>query len=1195
MADFRISGAAATSRSECDIRINYGDPQKIIAASNDIGNSSQAQFNSTDGGATWNQTSLPLASGDSLNSDPMVDWTSDGTAWSMTLGIDTASNLRVRVYKSTDSGGSWALDSTASGTQTGCDREIMWVDHSPASSFQDQIYATWHQGTPVFFNRRTTGSSPAWQTPAQLSGSETTGMGIGGDIKTNANGDVFVFWQDADGSQKIYLTKSTDGGATFGSVITVASIFANTRKLSIPADSSRKSRVYVSAGAYRTATDDMVYAMWADLSGESGCTTGGGPGTSTSSSCKTRIWFARSSDGGSTWSSPAMLNNQSGLNDQAFSRLAVDETDGTLVAVYYDTVADPNRVKTDLYVQVSADFGATWSAATKVTTGETDETASSADAGNQYGDYIGLTGHAGVFFPAWTDRRNGAHEEIWSAKLLPTVPSCQLIINQGTFGEDEVAAQSTWPSAYWLEVAGFTNEALGFSSPADLSNPPNPAPVLTVSIDPTLNSSLGLTFAQINAIAANLPSVDAFGPAPILADDATLLEELQTFLYPYTISFPSQEAFQDLDPHQVALLTLTATFTVGSTTVSSSALLELAKGEDPRFENLDPQHPTAFPTWLSYDLRFFKVTPGQSHQMFSVPNPADATGAVSYIQSVLHNLNTPGAITNGDTFESSLAQSEDQSKLEFLPADGNGDPTFNFAVARVRVLSSIATTIGPVRVFFRLFSAQSTVSNFDESTTYRWGTDGSAGHKIPLLGVQPDQNGNLEWVTIPCFASERVNWDSATGTNTPADMKTQHDEANAQSINTVAGTEVDTYFGCWLDINQPDRTFLAAAPPTAPGQWDGPWPGTDSVNSVITHAPHQCLIAEIRYDDTPIPPGAGAAVTDKLAQRNIAWIDGPNPGVDPSRIMPHPFEVRATSPTARKADELLIDWGHVPAGTTASVYLPEVDAAEVIALADRMYPSHRLEAIEAHAIRCESGRGTLIPLPPGPGRYAGLIALSLPPVTRKGESFDVVVRQIHDRTVFVPASPPPGPSGRARAAAAPEGGRRTPLTWREVLGTFQLTIPISGKEVLLRPEERLLAWLKWKISVMPPTRRWYRVLVRYAELVAGRVEGFGGDPGSIAPSPVGNIPGGQTHGFPHHHPARERCYVGKVAALRYDHFGDFVGFTLRTDAGHEHGFRAQEPKIEELLNYAWAERILIEVTVAEWQPEWPTSISVLRS
>jgi len=1194
MADFRISGLATTPRSECDIRINYRDARKIIAASNDIGNSSQAQFNSTDGGATWNQTSLTLATGDSLNSDPMVDWTSDGTAWSMTLGIDATSTvLKVRLYKSTDSGGSWTFDSTASGTQTSCDREIMWVDHSPTSSYKDQIYATWHNGTPVWFNRRTSGSSAAWQTPQQLSGSETTGLGIGGDVKANANGDVFVFWQDADGSQKIYLAKSTDGGASFGSVITVASLFASTRKLSIPADSTRKSRVYVSAGCYHTPDVDFVCLVWADLSGESGCTTGGGPGTSTSSSCKTRIWFASSTNGGTTWSSPVMLNNQSGKNDQAFPRLTVDETDGTLMVVYYDTVADSNRTKTDLYVQTSKDFGANWSAATKVTTGETDETAATANSGNQYGDYIGLTGNAGIFFPAWTDRRNGANEEIWAAKLKPTVPACELLINKGTFGQDEVAAQASWPSAYWLQVSGFTNEALGFNAPIDLNNPPNPAPTLSVSIELTLNQTLGLTPTQINTIAANLPSVDVFGPAPILADDATLLEELQTFLYPYTISFSNQNAFQALNAHQVAFLTLHATFTVGSTTVQSTALLELAKGEDPRFENLNPANPTAFPVWLSYDLRFFKVTPNQSHHMFDVPNPATAAGAVSYIQSVLHNLNTPGAITNGDSFESSLTQSEDLSGLEFLPDDAAGNPTFNFAIARVRVLSSIAVTISPVRVFFRLFGAQSTVSNFDESTTYRFGTDGTANHKIPLLGVQADQHGNLEWVTIPCFASERVNWDSSTGTDTPADMKTQHDDPNAQSITTVAGSEVDTYFGCWLDLNQPDRTFLAAAPPSSSSQWDGPWPGTDSINSVITHAPHQCLVAEIRFDDTPVPPGANIATTDKLAQRNIAWIDGPNPGIDASRVMPHPFEVRATPATADKLDELLIDWGRVPAGTTASVYLPEVAAAEVIALADRMYPSHRLSAVGPNTIGCQAGSGTLIPVPKGAGRYAGLLSLDLPSRIRRGESFDVVVRQIHDRTVFVKAHEAASSVAIFAAASSQSTGGRTRLIWREVLGTFQLTIPISTKQDLLRPEERLLAWLKWKISALPATHRWHPVLVRYAELVAGRVRGFGGDPGKIPPSPVGNVPG-EPHRPPHHLRERERRYLGKVAALRYDRFGDFIGFVLLTEEGHEHAFKSKEQKTQELLGYAWVARALIEVIVADDEPEWPSSIFLLR-
>ncbi|MDQ3280896.1 MAG: hypothetical protein M3Q69_05755 [Acidobacteriota bacterium] len=40
----------------------------------------------------------------------------------------------------------------------------------------------------------------------------------------------------------------------------------------------------------------------ADLSCDTGCTTvTNEPGTNASSTCKTRIWFSRSSDGGVTW------------------------------------------------------------------------------------------------------------------------------------------------------------------------------------------------------------------------------------------------------------------------------------------------------------------------------------------------------------------------------------------------------------------------------------------------------------------------------------------------------------------------------------------------------------------------------------------------------------------------------------------------------------------------------------------------------------------------------------------------------------------------------------------------------------------------------------------------------------------------------------------------------------------------------
>ncbi len=59
--NIRISGAQTAGRSESDIRVNYWNPTKIIAGSNNIGGSGQqAQYYSTDTGATWGQTTLPL-------------------------------------------------------------------------------------------------------------------------------------------------------------------------------------------------------------------------------------------------------------------------------------------------------------------------------------------------------------------------------------------------------------------------------------------------------------------------------------------------------------------------------------------------------------------------------------------------------------------------------------------------------------------------------------------------------------------------------------------------------------------------------------------------------------------------------------------------------------------------------------------------------------------------------------------------------------------------------------------------------------------------------------------------------------------------------------------------------------------------------------------------------------------------------
>ena len=98
------------------------------------------------------------------------------------------------------------------------------------------------------------------------------------------------------------------------------------------------------------------------------------------------------------------------------------------------------------------------------------------------------------------------------------------------------------------------------------------------------------------------------------------------------------------------------------------------------------------------------------------------------------------------------------------------------------------------------------------------------------------------------------------------------------------------------------------------------------------------------------------------------------------------------------------------------------------------------------------------------------------------------------------------PSHQGHAAAQPAAAAAPPV-WRQAVGAFQFTINIHAKEAILLSEERLLATLRSMALTMPADKRWFPVLNRYIEYVAGRVQGFGGDPGTILPSPTGSVPG----------------------------------------------------------------------------------------
>ncbi|MGE5385097.1 MAG: sialidase family protein, partial [Betaproteobacteria bacterium] len=587
--NFRISGSPGNPRSESDIRVSPFDSRKIIAGANAINDAGQAQFFSSDGGGTWGQTTLPLHSGDSFSSDPCVDWTSDGTAWAITIGIDASqANLILRAYSSTDAGASWTFDGNVAGTQTNADKPMMWADHSSTSTFKDNIYATWHADAPVFVNRRT---SAGWQTPVQVSGAETTGTGIGGDVKSNSAGDVFAFWPDtvsstaSDVPGRIFVAKSTDGGVTFGAPVKVADTF-DSYDIGIPSFASRRALIYTSGGAFKTAGKDMAYVIWTDQASNPG-TSGGQnnePGGDVNSSLKTRIWFSRSTDGAATWSAPVMINDQSSKNDQFNPKLAVDEANGQLVVIYYDTVGDPGRKKTDVWMQVSDDDGATWQKAFKVTSAQTDE-ASGGDSGNQYGDYNGLSGVNGNFFPSWTDRRNGHDEEIWSAEVH-TRKDAFFIVQRSTFGQDEVRAilgsppsPAFIPQAFWVVVEGFTAAELGLS-PGNFGNPPNPP---TIAFSPAVSGM----------------SVHCTGVDP---EDPSQLDAPQRFRYAFEVIFFDDSAFNFMGDFEI--VTLTASFSAIGIPVTANGQIELIKQANPYITNGET-------SWLSIDLRVFQVKAGE--------------------------------------------------------------------------------------------------------------------------------------------------------------------------------------------------------------------------------------------------------------------------------------------------------------------------------------------------------------------------------------------------------------------------------------------------------------------------------------------------------------------------------------------------------------------------------------------------------
>jgi hypothetical protein len=646
-------------------------------------------------------------------------------------------------------------------------------------------------------------------------------------------------------------------------------------------------------------------------------------------------------------------------------------------------------------------------------------------------------------------------------------------------------------------------------------------------------NSYNVTISQPTGSLTSLGGIEVSSDNTIVFEDPSNLKIPQRIRFSYAIRFLDVTAFPATNGTPV-FGDLTGTAQINGEPVhgaTASTIFELFGGENPYFTNIDKSNAAQEP-YLSQDLRVFAAPAGTS----ILGSPALTNDPYASIQNILGHLNSTVSFTSPNTVDplgalpgQSGYETGDTSVFRF---DTAGRPQYNFALARVRLKALSQPTATNVRVFFRLWVATSTDTDFHPNTTYtsNKGTSG-ADSGLPIAPTASntglvDPSGN-SLQTIPFFATD------ASGTSDYDESVTTNNR-NIHTIQIPVGNdEIWTYFGCFLDVYDASNNAR--------------FPGT-----------HHCIVAEIAYDDTPIPTTTPSGYVpspfnwDKLAQRNLQITRSENPQSPFTHVVPQPFDLRPSTVFADVPqsmlglpDELMIDWGQTPSGSRATIFWPQVLAQDVLDLADQIYGTHLISVVDLNTIQVTTTNGaTYIPIPQAGSKrlvnFAGLFTVTLPTTICNGQEFHILVRRISSVNLVYNNNPridrPPAllavqPGGRE---SIQKGKRATPfinpnasgsflssnveipqrktnalpesfMRVRQAVSSFIVHVPVTTKEVMLPAENSTLAALKWRLQEMDTVNRWYPVLQRYVDIVSKRVDGLGGSARKVPPS-LGGLP-----------------------------------------------------------------------------------------
>jgi hypothetical protein len=219
------------------------------------------------------------------------------------------------------------------------------------------------------------------------------------------NGDLYVVLADA-GSARVELLRSRDGGAGFATARRVDVLREPYRPGCGPGSAAVAAQPQRCIGPAPTLLVDRrgnVVVVYAEPEAD---------GTEA-------VWSAAYTPSLRELHGPVRVGPaDAGRADQFTPVAALDRSDGSLWACYYDTTGDRQRTRTWFTCTASRDGGLTWARPVRAAAQLSDETTVAADPSG-YGDGAGLVADGGVAYPLWTDTRRFALDEEIFASAIP--------------------------------------------------------------------------------------------------------------------------------------------------------------------------------------------------------------------------------------------------------------------------------------------------------------------------------------------------------------------------------------------------------------------------------------------------------------------------------------------------------------------------------------------------------------------------------------------------------------------------------------------------------------------------------------------------------------------------------------------------------------------------------------------------------